>query len=170
MSFSKRSLISFLGTRPASNPIPGIFARPGIPAFHPWALLFHASSSILVTQLPDGRAERKVVVHEVQGKHGKCVEVGKAGVSCQMTSVSQMPLLHGGAERTVTINPPQVVEVDVPAREPLDQRTEAPSEGYDDAEEVPLPEAPSASRMREGEVPPEEETGMRASQTGEWVS
>ncbi|KAB1254383.1 Antigen WC1.1 [Camelus dromedarius] len=76
-------------------------------------------------------------------------------------SVSQLPYYIGdGAEDSDHKFPP----------EPPDQRTEAPSEGYDDAEEVPLPEAPSASRMREGEVPPEEETGMRASQTGEWVS
>lgn len=48
------------------------------------------------------------------------------------------------------------------------QRTEAPSEDYDNAEEVPVPVAPPASWMSEGEVPPEEENGMRASQTGEW--
>ncbi|XP_011226999.2 antigen WC1.1 isoform X1 [Ailuropoda melanoleuca] len=46
------------------------------------------------------------------------------------------------------------------------QRTEAPSEDYDNAEEVPVPVAPPASWMSEGEVPPEEENGMRASQTG----
>ncbi|EPY73664.1 hypothetical protein CB1_002645001 [Camelus ferus] len=71
-------------------------------------------------------------------------------------SVSQLPYYIGdGAEDSDHKSTP----------EPPDQRTKAPSEGYDDAEEVPLPEAPPASRMREGEVPPEEETGMRASQT-----
>ncbi|XP_032246644.1 antigen WC1.1-like [Phoca vitulina] len=46
------------------------------------------------------------------------------------------------------------------------QRTDAPSEDYDNAEEVPGPEPPPASWMSEGEVPPEEENGMKASQTG----
>ncbi|XP_044771158.1 antigen WC1.1-like [Neomonachus schauinslandi] len=46
------------------------------------------------------------------------------------------------------------------------QRTDAPSEDYDNAEEVPVPEPPPASWMSEGEVSPEEENGMRASQRG----
>uniref|UniRef100_G3UAX6 Uncharacterized protein n=1 Tax=Loxodonta africana TaxID=9785 RepID=G3UAX6_LOXAF len=40
------------------------------------------------------------------------------------------------------------------------------SDGYDDAEEVPVPEAPLASQMSEGNIPPEEKNGVRASQTG----
>ena len=52
--------------------------------------------------------------------------------------------------------------------EPSAQGVDAPSEGYDDAEEVPVPGAPAASPMGTREVPPEEESGMRASQTGEW--
>nr|XP_031302813.1 antigen WC1.1-like [Camelus dromedarius] len=75
-------------------------------------------------------------------------------------SMSQLPYYAGDAEEDSDHKS---------TPEPLDQRTEAPSEGYDDAEEVPLPEAPPASRMSKGEVPPEEETGMRPSQTGEWV-
>uniref|UniRef100_A0A8C0JT36 Antigen WC1.1-like n=1 Tax=Canis lupus dingo TaxID=286419 RepID=A0A8C0JT36_CANLU len=50
------------------------------------------------------------------------------------------------------------------------QRTDAPSEGYDNAEDLPVPEAAPASWMRKGEVPPEEENGMRAFQAGEWIS
>ncbi|XP_072621202.1 antigen WC1.1-like [Vulpes vulpes] len=46
------------------------------------------------------------------------------------------------------------------------QRTDAPSEGYDNAEDLPVPEAAPASWMRKGEVPPEEENGMRAFQAG----
>nr|XP_031526569.1 antigen WC1.1-like [Vicugna pacos] len=76
-------------------------------------------------------------------------------------SVSQLPYYTGDAEEDSDHKS---------TPEPPDQRTEVTSEGYDDAEEVPLPEAPPASQMSEGEVPPEEETGMRASQTGERVS
>ena len=47
------------------------------------------------------------------------------------------------------------------------ERAAAFSEGYDDAEEVPVPKAPSASQMSEEEVPTEE-NGLRAFQTGEW--
>ena len=48
-----------------------------------------------------------------------------------------------------------------------DQKTYALGEGYDDAEEVPVPGAPLTSEGSEEEVPPEKEDGMR-SQTGEW--
>ena len=48
-----------------------------------------------------------------------------------------------------------------------DQRTDAPGEDYDDAEEVPVPRAPPASQGSEEEVLPVKEDGMR-SQTGEW--
>lgn len=46
------------------------------------------------------------------------------------------------------------------------QRTDTPAEDYDNAEEVPVPEAPPACWMSEGEVP-SKENEMRASQTGE---
>ena len=49
-----------------------------------------------------------------------------------------------------------------------DQKTYALGEGYDDAEEVPVPGAPPTSEGSEEEVPPEEEDGVRSSQTGEW--
>ena len=49
-----------------------------------------------------------------------------------------------------------------------DQKTYALGEGYDDAEEVPVPGAPLTSEGSEEEVPPEEEDGVRSSQTGEW--
>ena len=48
-----------------------------------------------------------------------------------------------------------------------DQKTYALGEGYDDAEEVPVPGAPPASQVREEEVPPEKEDGMK-SEIGEW--
>uniref|UniRef100_A0A8C7CH20 SRCR domain-containing protein n=1 Tax=Neovison vison TaxID=452646 RepID=A0A8C7CH20_NEOVI len=46
------------------------------------------------------------------------------------------------------------------------QKTDAPSEDYDNVEEVPVPEAPFASWVNEGEVPPGEENVVRASPTG----
>uniref|UniRef100_A0A8B9Y2S3 SRCR domain-containing protein n=1 Tax=Bos mutus grunniens TaxID=30521 RepID=A0A8B9Y2S3_BOSMU len=47
-----------------------------------------------------------------------------------------------------------------------DQRTDALGEDYDDAEEVPLPGAPTASQGSEEEVPPEKVDVTRSSQTG----
>uniref|UniRef100_A0AC11BVK8 Uncharacterized protein n=1 Tax=Ovis aries TaxID=9940 RepID=A0AC11BVK8_SHEEP len=47
-----------------------------------------------------------------------------------------------------------------------DQRTDVPAENYDDAEEVPVPGTPPCSQGSEEEVPPEEEDGVRSSQTG----
>uniref|UniRef100_G3UBE7 Uncharacterized protein n=1 Tax=Loxodonta africana TaxID=9785 RepID=G3UBE7_LOXAF len=47
----------------------------------------------------------------------------------------------------------------------LGQSLDVWSDGYDDAEEVPVPEAPLASQMSEGNIPPEEKNGVRASQT-----
>ena len=48
-----------------------------------------------------------------------------------------------------------------------DQKTYALGEGYDDAEEVPVPGAPLTSEGSEEEVPPEKEDGMK-SEIGEW--
>uniref|UniRef100_A0A8B9Y0T9 SRCR domain-containing protein n=1 Tax=Bos mutus grunniens TaxID=30521 RepID=A0A8B9Y0T9_BOSMU len=51
-------------------------------------------------------------------------------------------------------------------KEAPDQRTDALGEDYDDAEEVPLPGAPTASQGSEEEVPPEKVDVTRSSQTG----
>ncbi|XP_032328794.1 antigen WC1.1 [Camelus ferus] len=154
------------GTRPRSNPIPGIFSLPGILCLILGALLFLVLV-ILVTQLLRWRVERRAL-SRVKGAVYEAVyeeidylarpkeDLLRSSGFLSDGSVSQLPYYIGdGAEDSDHKSPP----------EPPDQRTKAPSEGYDDAEEVPLPEAPPASRMREGEVPPEEETGMRASQT-----
>ena len=53
----------------------------------------------------------------------------------------------------------------VPSEAP-DQKTYALGEGYDDAEEVPVPGAPPASQGSKEEVLPEKEDGMK-SETGE---
>ncbi|CAN0287909.1 unnamed protein product [Rangifer tarandus platyrhynchus] len=47
-----------------------------------------------------------------------------------------------------------------------DQRTDVRGEDYDDAKEVPLPGAPSASQGSEEEVTPEKVDTTRSSQTG----
>ena len=54
------------------------------------------------------------------------------------------------------------------ALEAPDQRTDAPGEDYDDAEEVPVLGVPPASQRREEEVLLEKEDGIRSSRTGEW--
>ena len=61
-SFSAQDLLQpsflFLGTRPASNPLPGIFSLPGVLCLILGALLFLVLI-ILVTQLLRWRAERR---------------------------------------------------------------------------------------------------------------
>ena len=47
-----------------------------------------------------------------------------------------------------------------------EQRTDAPGEDYNDAEEVPVPGALPTSEGSEEEMPPEKEDGMK-SETGE---
>ncbi|KAB1254389.1 Antigen WC1.1 [Camelus dromedarius] len=150
------------GTRPRSNLIPGIFSLPGILCLILGTLLFLVLV-ILVTQLLRWRAERRALstvkgaVHEaVYEEIDQLVTPKEDLLRSSDDSMSQLPYYAGDAEEDSDHKS---------TPEPLDQRTEAPSEGYDDAEEVPLPEAPPASRMREVEVPPEEETGMRPSQT-----
>ncbi|XP_045866610.1 antigen WC1.1-like isoform X2 [Meles meles] len=69
-------------------------------------------------------------------------------------SVTKLPYYTGDGEDNSYFQP-------TPA-----QKTDAPSEDYDNAEEVPVPEAPFASWMKEGEVPPGEENVVRASPTG----
>ncbi|KAB1254386.1 Antigen WC1.1 [Camelus dromedarius] len=149
-------------TRPRSNLIPGIFSLPGILCLILGTLLFLVLV-ILVTQLLRWRAERRALstvkgaVHEaVYEEIDQLVTPKEDLLRSSDDSMSQLPYYAGDAEEDSDHKS---------TPEPLDQRTEAPSEGYDDAEEVPLPEAPPASRMREVEVPPEEETGMRPSQT-----
>uniref|UniRef100_A0A8D1AEE3 CD163 molecule-like 1 n=1 Tax=Sus scrofa TaxID=9823 RepID=A0A8D1AEE3_PIG len=125
------------GARPGSNPIPGIFSLPEILCLILGALLFLVLI-ILVTQLLRWRAERRGFLSD--------------------DSVTKLPYYTGeGEENRDSKSAPD---------EPPTQGIDAPSEGYDDAEEVPVPGAPAASLMSKREVPPEEESGMRVSQTG----
>uniref|UniRef100_I3L5S6 CD163 molecule-like 1 n=1 Tax=Sus scrofa TaxID=9823 RepID=I3L5S6_PIG len=156
------------GARPGSNPIPGIFSLPEILCLILGALLFLVLI-ILVTQLLRWRAERRAL----SGLEGALAEAVYEEIDYLVTpkedllgspgflsddSVTKLPYYTGeGEENRDSKSAPD---------EPPTQGIDAPSEGYDDAEEVPVPGAPAASLMSKREVPPEEESGMRASQTG----
>uniref|UniRef100_A0A452EC83 SRCR domain-containing protein n=1 Tax=Capra hircus TaxID=9925 RepID=A0A452EC83_CAPHI len=128
----------------ALNPLPGIFSLPWVLCLILGALLFLVLI-ILVTQLLRWRAERR---GGLQGELGTREGVWRP----EMVFPRRTHLLWFHL---------------TPALPSEHQRTDAPGEGYDDAEEVPVPGAPPASQVREEEVPPEKEDGMR-SQTGEW--
>uniref|UniRef100_A0A8D1APJ3 CD163 molecule-like 1 n=1 Tax=Sus scrofa TaxID=9823 RepID=A0A8D1APJ3_PIG len=156
------------GARPGSNPIPGIFSLPEILCLILGALLFLVLI-ILVTQLLRWRAERRAL----SGLEGALAEAVYEEIDYLVTpkedllgspgflsddSVTKLPYYTGeGEENRDSKSAPD---------EPPTQGIDAPSEGYDDAEEVPVPGAPAASLMSKREVPPEEESGMRVSQTG----
>ncbi|XP_058413410.1 antigen WC1.1-like [Diceros bicornis minor] len=128
------------GTRPGAHPVSAIFSLPGILCLILGALLFLVLV-ILVTQLHRWRVERRALASFEDAVDQPVYEEIDSLVTMKMKDLLGSP-------------------------EPPPPRTDAPSEGYDDAEEVPVPEAPPASHMSEGDVPPEEENGMRASQTG----
>ncbi|NP_001116565.1 scavenger receptor cysteine-rich type 1 protein M160 precursor [Sus scrofa] len=156
------------GARPGSNPIPGIFSLPEILCLILGALLFLVLT-IQVTQLFRWRAERRAL----SGLEGALAEAVYEEIDYLVTpkedllgspgflsddSVTKLPYYTGeGEENRDSKSAPD---------EPPTQGIDAPSEGYDDAEEVPVPGAPAASLMSKREVPPEEESGMRVSQTG----
>ncbi|XP_043296225.1 antigen WC1.1-like [Cervus canadensis] len=150
------------GTRPASNPLPGIFSLPGVLCLILGALLFLVLV-ILVTQLLRWRAERRALssyedalaeaVYEelddfVTRKEGL---LGSPGFLSD-DSVDKLPYYTRDGEEYSDY------------RSAPDQRTDVPAENYDDAEEVPVPGAPPASQGREEKVPPEKEDGVRSSQ------
>uniref|UniRef100_A0A8D1LJ90 SRCR domain-containing protein n=1 Tax=Sus scrofa TaxID=9823 RepID=A0A8D1LJ90_PIG len=156
------------GARPGSNPIPGIFSLPEILCLILGALLLLVVIT-LVTQLLRWRAERRAL----SGLEGALAEAVYEEIDYLVTpkedllgspgflsddSVTKLPYYTGeGEENRDSKSAPD---------EPPTQGIDAPSEGYDDAEEVPVPGAPAASLMSKREVPPEEESGMRVSQTG----
>ncbi|KAI4576278.1 hypothetical protein MJT46_002113 [Ovis ammon polii x Ovis aries] len=139
------------GTRPASNPLPGIFSLPGVLCLILGALLFLVLI-ILVTQLLRWRAERRAF-SSYEGALAEAEYEELDYLVTQKEGLLDTPgYLSDGEDNKDSRSAP-------------DQRTDAPGEGYDDAEEVPVPGAPPASQVREEEVPPEKEDGMR-SQTG----
>ncbi|KAF4008157.1 hypothetical protein G4228_019799, partial [Cervus hanglu yarkandensis] len=150
------------GTRPASNPLPGIFSLPGVLCLILGALLFLVLV-ILVTQLLRWRAERRALssyedalaeaVYEelddfVTRKEGL---LGSPGFLSD-DSVDKLPYYTRDGEEYSDY------------RSAPDQRTDVPAENYDDAEEVPVPGAPPASQGREEKLPPEKGDWVRSSQ------
>ncbi|KAG5193200.1 hypothetical protein JEQ12_020688, partial [Ovis aries] len=126
------------GTRPASNPLLGIFSLPGVLCLILVSLLFLVLV-ILVTQLLRWRAQ-----HRASSSYEDAL--AEAMYEELDYLVTQKEGLLGSPEAP-------------------DQRTDAPGEDYDDGEEVPVPGAPHDSQGSKEEVLPEKEDGMR-SQTG----
>ncbi|KAM7224746.1 hypothetical protein CapIbe_024168, partial [Capra ibex] len=139
------------GTRPPSNPLPGIFSLPWVLCLILGALLFLVLI-ILVTQLLRWRAERRAF----SSYEDALAEAEYEELDYLVTQKEGLLDIPGYLSDG---------EDDEDSRSAPDQRTDAPGEGYDDAEKVPVPGAPPASQVREEEVPPEKEDGMR-SQTG----
>uniref|UniRef100_A0A452DWJ6 SRCR domain-containing protein n=1 Tax=Capra hircus TaxID=9925 RepID=A0A452DWJ6_CAPHI len=125
------------GVRCSGDPLPGIFSLPGVLCLILGSLLFLVLV-ILVTQVFRWRAERR---GGLQGELGTRESVWR----------QEMGQVLGGE----------------PGPEAPDQKTYALGEGYDDAEEVPVPGALPTSEGSEEEMPPEKEDGMK-SEIGEW--
>ncbi|KAM9684647.1 antigen WC1.1-like [Dama dama] len=123
------------GTRPASNPLPGIFSLPWVLCLILGALLF-VVLVVLVTQVLRWRAERRAF------------------------SSYEDALAEAVYEELDYLVSRKQDLLDTP--EAPDRRTDAPGEDYDDAEEVPVPRAPPASHMSEEDVLPVKEDGMRS--------
>ncbi|XP_070264935.1 antigen WC1.1-like [Myotis yumanensis] len=129
----------YQGTRSGPSPVPGIFSLPGTLCLILGALLFLVLI-ILAIQLYRGRVEHRALSNLEYALDEAMYEEIDYRVSPKKEALLSSP-------------------------EPSAQRTDAFSEIYDDAEEVPVPQAPSASQMNEWEVPLEE-NGVRIFQTG----
>ncbi|XP_040091438.1 antigen WC1.1-like, partial [Oryx dammah] len=139
-------------TRPASNPLPGIFSLPWVLCLILGALLFLVLI-MLVTQLLRWRAERRAF-SSYEDALAEAVYEELDYLVTQKEGLLDLPgFLSDGEDNEDSRSAPE------------DQRTDAPGEGYDDAEEVPVPGAPPASQGREEEVLAEKEDGTK-SQTG----
>ncbi|XP_077654523.1 antigen WC1.1-like [Urocitellus parryii] len=126
-------------TSSASTPVPGIFSLPWILCMILGALLFFVLI-IMGTQLLRWRAKRQVL-------------------STFEDAVDEV--LY--QEIDYTINPEKENLLNSP--EPGGQHAVATTSGYDDVEELPVPEIPSSFGMRENNFFPEEGGGARCSQT-----
>ncbi|ELK10422.1 Antigen WC1.1 [Pteropus alecto] len=161
-------------TRPDPNPVPGIFSLPGILCLSLGALLFLVLI-ILVTQQYRRRVEHTDGLQGMMALSSfgdaldepmyeeinylvtpKREDLLSSPGSLSDDSVTKLPYYTGDGEENRDYNS---------APESLAWRTDVPSEGYDDAEEIPVPKAPPASQRSKREVPPEEENRMRVSQT-----
>ncbi|XP_039730180.1 antigen WC1.1-like [Pteropus medius] len=162
------------GTRPDPNPVPGILSLPGILCLSLGALLFLVLI-ILVTQQYRRRVEHTDGLQGMMALSSfgdaldepmyeeinylvtpKREDLLSSPGSLSDDSVTKLPYYTGDGEGNRDYNS---------APESLAWRTDVPSEGYDDAEEIPVPKAPPASQRSKREVPPEEENRMRVSQT-----
>ncbi|XDB50821.1 hypothetical protein ABFV05_004437 [Capra hircus] len=147
------------GTRTTSNPLPGIFSLPEVLCLILGALLFLVLI-ILVTQLLRWRAECRALSSYEDALAEAVYEDLDHLVSQKEdllgSPVNKMPCYMRDDEDNH----------DHRSAPAPDRRTDAPGEDYDDAEEVPLPGAPSTPQGSEEEVPPEKVDAMSSSQTG----
>nr|XP_025138505.1 antigen WC1.1-like [Bubalus bubalis] len=143
-----------LGSRPVSSPLPGIFSLPGVLCLILGSLLFLVLI-ILVTQVFRWRAEcRALSSYEDALAEAVYEELGYL-VTQKEGLLGSPGFLSDGEDKIDSRSAPEAP----------DQRTDAPGEDYDDAEEVPVSGAPPASQGSREEGLPKKEDGMR-SQTG----
>ncbi|XDA75067.1 hypothetical protein R6Z07F_005291 [Ovis aries] len=143
----------FLGPRPVSSPLPGIFSLPGVLCLILGSLLFLVLV-ILVTQVFRWRAERRAL-SSYEDALAEAVYEELDHLVTQESLLGSPGFLSDGEDNNDSRSAPEAP----------DQKTYALGEGYDDAEEVPVPRAPPTSEGSEEEVPPEKEDGMK-SETG----
>ncbi|KAM5174139.1 antigen WC1.1-like [Callospermophilus lateralis] len=156
------------GTSSASAPVPGIFSLPGILCMILGALLFLVLI-ILGTQLLRWRAQHQalytfgdavdeVLYQEIDYTMNPEKEslLNSPGTMSDDGSATKLPYYTGDNEEN---GDPE------PAPEPGGQHAVATSSGYDDVEELPVPEIPSSFGMKEKNFFSEEGGGARCSQT-----
>ncbi|XP_059040691.1 antigen WC1.1-like isoform X1 [Mustela lutreola] len=155
------------GIRQGPNLVRGIFSLSEMLCFFLGALLFLVLV-ILVIQIYRWRAKRRALPSFEDVPNEAVYEeidylvatkedlLGSTGALSD-DSVTKLPYYTGDGEDNTDFQP---------APGSRAQKTDAPSEDYDNVEEVPVPEAPFASWVNEGEVPPGEENVVRASPTG----
>ncbi|KAM7243866.1 hypothetical protein CapIbe_004474 [Capra ibex] len=143
-----------LGSRPVSSPLPGIFSLPGVLCLILGSLLFLVLI-ILVTQVFRWRAERRALFSYEDALAEAMYEELDHLVTQKESLLGSPGFLSDGEDNNDSR----------PAPEAPDQKTYALGEGYDDAEEVPVPGALPTSEGSEEEMPPEKEDGMK-SETG----
>nr|XP_042103539.1 antigen WC1.1-like isoform X3 [Ovis aries] len=141
------------GSRPVSSPLPGIFSLPGVLCFILGSLLFPVLV-ILVTQVFRWRAERRASSCYEDALAEAVYEELDHLVTQKEGLLGSPGFLSDGEDNNDSRSAPAP-----------DQKTYALGEGYDDAEEVPVPGAPPTSEGSAEEVLAEKEDGMK-SETG----
>ncbi|XFF78169.1 hypothetical protein AB1E18_004388 [Capra hircus] len=139
------------GSRPVSSPLPGIFSLPGVLCLILGSLLFLVLV-ILVTQVFRWRAERRALFSYEDALAEAMYEELDHLVTQKESLLGSPGFLSDGEDNNDSR----------PAPEAPDQKTYALGEGYDDAEEVPVPGALPTSEGSEEEMPPEKEDGMKS--------